>query len=159
MKKKCYVMILLFAFCMIMGCGESKVEESNTVDKTLDEIYTQMIENVELPTMIRLEEEYIMNYYGIDLSTVEEYVFASAEDILLAENIILIKMKDGENKEDIVTLLENMVEQKKSEFESYLPEQAKVVEKSEVISKGNYIILLISSQKDMLEEQLPKALK
>ena len=135
------------------------MEESNTVDKTLDEIYTQMIENVELPTMIRLEEEYIMNYYGIDLSTVEEYVFASAEDILLAENIILIKMKDGENKEDIVTLLENMVEQKKSEFESYLPEQAKVVEKSEVISKGNYIILLISSQKDMLEEQLPKALK
>lgn len=166
MKKKflLFATTLLFALCLITGCGEkntkeSNTEESNIVDKTLEEIYTQMIENVELPTMIRLEDDYITNYYGLELSTFEEYVFAVAEDALLAENIILIKMKDGESNEAVANLLENIVEQKKSEFESYLPEQFKIVEKSEVVINENYIVLIISSQKDMLEEQLPTALK
>ena len=68
-------------------------------------------------------------------------------------------MKEGESNENTVKFLNNFIEQKKNEFESYLPEQAKVVEKGEVVTKGNYIVLLISSQKDALEAQLPKALQ
>ena len=86
-------------------------------------------------------------------------MFAAAEDALLAENIILVKMKDGERNEAVVKLLNNIIKQKKTELESYLPEQYKIVEKSEVITNGDYVVLIISSKKAELLEQLPDALK
>ena len=151
-------MTLLLGGCLFAGCG-AKNQEDLTVNQTLEEIYTQMINNVEMPLMVRMDEEYITNYYGIDLNAFDEYVFVAAEDALLAENIILVKVKDGQSKESIVNILEKIIKQKKAELESYLPEQFKIVEKSSVVTKGNYVILIISSKKGELEAQLPEALK
>lgn len=161
MKKSILVFLvsLLLGGCIFAGCGAGGNKEQATVDKTLEEIYTQMIDNVEMPTMVRMDEEYITNYFGIDLTAFDEYVFAAAEDALLAENIILVKVKDGQSNEPVVEILEKIIKQKKAELESYLPEQFKIVEKSSVVTKGNYVILIISSKKSELEAQLPEALK
>lgn len=161
MKKNVVVffLTLLLGGCLFVGCGASGNKKEVTVDKTLEEVYTQMIDNVEMPLMVRMDEDYITNYYGIDLTAFDEYVFAAAEDVLLAENIILVKVKDGQSTEPVVSILEKIIKQKKAELESYLPEQFKIVEKSSVVTKGNYVILIISSKKGELEAQLPEALK
>ena len=161
MKKRGLLIIAgcFLSLCLLTGCGKKEDNREAVVTQTLEEIYTQMETNVELPTMVRLEDDYITNYYGADLSTFDEYVFAAAEDALLAENIILVKMKDGESNEAVVKLLNNIIKQKKTELESYLPEQYKIVEKSEVITNGDYVVLIISSKKAELLEQLPDALK
>ncbi|MGN0507217.1 MAG: DUF4358 domain-containing protein [Lachnospiraceae bacterium] len=161
MKKRGLLIIAgcFLSLCLLTGCGKKEDNREAVVTQTLEEIYTQMETNVELPTMVRLEDDYITNYYGADLSTFDEYVFAAAEDALLAENIILVKMKDGESNEAVVKLLNNIIKQKKTELESYLPEQYKIVEKSEVVTNGDYVVLIISSKKAELLEQLPDALK
>lgn len=161
MKKSILVFLvsLLLGGCIFAGCGAGGNKEQATVDKTLEEIYTQMIDNVEMPVMVRMDEEYITNYFGIDLTVFDEYVFAAAEDALLAENIILVKVKEGQSKEPVVEILKKIIKQKKAELESYLPEQFKIVEKSSVVTKDNYVILIISSKKSELEAQLPEALK
>jgi len=154
-----FFLMLLLGGCLIAGCGAEKEQKEATVNQTLEEIYTQMVENVEMPLMVRMDEDYITNYYGIDLSAFDEYVFAAAEDALLAENIILVKLKEGQSSEPVVTILEKIIKQKKAELESYLPEQFKIVEKSSVVTKGDYVVLIISSKKAELEAQLPEALK
>ena len=183
MKKNIVIFLLALAVggCLLGGCGTDKNQKVETVNKkeeivvnkeeetvepkqeavnqTLEEVYTQMIQNVEMPPMVRLDEEYITNYYGIDLAAFDEYVFAVAEDVLLADNIVLVKVKDGQSTEPLVTILEKIIKQKKAELEDYIPEQFKIVEKSTVVTKDNYVMLIISSKKNELEEQLPKALK
>ncbi len=161
MRQKIWLIAGLFlSFCLFAGCGDKSDNNKDTeVTQTLEEIYTQMEENVELSPMLKLEDDYITNYYGVDLATFDEYVFMTAENALLAETIIMVKMKDGESSESIVKLLENIIQQKKTELENYLPEQFKIVEKSEVTTNGNYVILIISSKKAELEEQLPEALR
>lgn len=161
MKKNVVVffLTLLLGGCLFVGCGSDKNQKEVTVTKSLEEIYTKMVESVEMPQMVLMDEDYITNYYGIDLTAFDEYVFAAAEDVLLAENIILVKVKDGQSTEPVVSILEKIIKQKKAELESYLPEQFKIVEKSSVVTKGNYVILIISSKKGELEAQLPEALK
>jgi len=159
MKKFALLLITLLGLFAVTGCGNSSADTPAPVTQSLEEIYTQMLENVDMPVMVRMEDDYIINYYGVDLSSFEEYVFATAENALLAENIILVKMKEGQSNESIVKLLENIIQQKKNELESYLPEQFKIVEKSSVEIRDNYVILLISSKKSELEAQLPEALK
>jgi len=80
--KKIALLILslaLFCGCMLVGCGSSADDSAKTVDQTLEEIYAQMVDKVEMPAMVRMDEDYITNYYGMDLSVFEEYVFAAAE--------------------------------------------------------------------------------
>ena len=71
----------------------------------------------------------------------------------------MMKLPEGQSSESTVASLEKIIKQKKAELESYLPEQFKIVEKSEVVAKDNYVILIISSKKAELEAQLPEALK
>lgn len=161
MRQKIWLVAGLFlSLCLFAGCGDKSGDDKSTeITQTLEEIYTQMEENVELSPMLKLEDDYITNYYGVDLETFDEYVFRTAENALLAETIIMVKMKDGESSESVVKLLENIIKQKKAELENYLPEQFKIVEKSKVTTNGNYVILIISSKKAELEEQLPEALR
>ena len=50
----------------------------------------------------------------------------------------MIKMQEGQSNEEIVRTLEKIIKQKKAELESYLPEQFKIVEKSEVETKAAF---------------------
>lgn len=152
-KKNWLVLLGILVVLGLAGCGNSETETEEPVEsKTLEEVYTQMIEEAELPEMLRLEDDYITNYYGAELDTLEEYVFAVPEDALLAETIIMVKMKEGESTDAVKKLLENLIKQKKLELENYLPEQYKIVEKSEIVTTGDYIYLLISSKQEALNE-------
>ena len=59
--------------------AEATVTE-RTEEKALSDIYKEIEEGVELPKMVVLNDNYIANYFGIDLAGLEEYVFTNAED-------------------------------------------------------------------------------
>ena len=40
-----------------------------------------------------MDEDFILNYYGIDVSSLEEYVFSISDDAAQAETIIIMKVK------------------------------------------------------------------
>ena len=45
------------------------------------------MEIIEQPEMVILNDNYIANYYGVDLSLLEDYLFANAEDVILENTI------------------------------------------------------------------------
>ena len=73
-------------------------------------------------------------------------------DVLLAENIILIKVKDGQDVNAVKTKLEKFVTEQTAVFSSYVPEQSKIAEKSVVAVKGNYVYLIMSSKVSELKK-------
>lgn len=129
--------------------AETAVMES-TQEVSLQDIYDEMENSVELPPMVVLNDNYIANYYGIDLSLLEEYIFANAEDVIYADTVILMKVKEEASAQSMVDALNRMIDQKKLELENYLPEQYKLVEKSEVKVAGKNIYLVISEKADEL---------
>ena len=45
-----------------------------------------------------MDEDFILNYYGIDVSALEEYVFSISEDAAQAESVIIMKVKNTINR-------------------------------------------------------------
>lgn len=127
--------------------------------KPLSEIYTEIEGAVELPKMVVLNDNYIANYFGIDLETLEEYVFTNAEEVIYADTVIMMKAKTDTDKEVLKEALNTMVEHKKAELENYLPEQFKIVEKSEVQVKGDYVYLVISEKASDIEAVIAQYIK
>ncbi len=127
--------------------------------KPLSEIYTEIEGAVELPKMVVLNDNYIANYFGIDLEVLEEYVFTNAEEVIYADTVIMMKAKADTDKEVLKEALNTMVEHKKAELENYLPEQFKIVEKSEVQVKGDYVYLVISEKASDIEAVIGQYIK
>lgn len=126
-------------------------EESTAEAKPLTELYAEIEENVELPGMLVLNDNYIANYFGIELEGLEEYIFTNAEEVIYADTVILMRAKPGTDKEALKEALNTMIEHKKAELENYLPEQFKLVEKSQVRESGDYIWLVISEKAGEIE--------
>jgi hypothetical protein len=142
---------LVLAGCAGQGAGtepSSAVEVTTEQEKTVNEIYDEILSEVELPSMVVMNDNYISNYFSIDLSLLDEYVVANAEDVIYADTIMILKMKNPESAGALEDSLEAMLEQKKLELKNYLPEQYAIVEASEIKIAGNYIYLVVSDQED-----------
>ena len=140
MKKITALLLILAIACGLCACGSKQ-------SAPVSEVYAKMIADVQFPTeMLKMDDDFFVNTFGFELGNFEEYVFAKGEDVLLAENIIIIKVKDGQDVNAIKTKLEKFVTEQTAVFSSYVPEQSKVAEKSVVAVKGNYVYMLMSSK-------------
>lgn len=129
---------------------------ATTAVTPLSEVYAEIEKAVELPKMVVLNDNYIANYFSIEPDSLEEYVFTNAEEVIYADTVILMRAKADTDKETLKEALNKMVEHKKAELENYLPEQFKIVEKSAVQEKGDYVYLVISEKSAEIEAVIEK---
>lgn len=155
------VALLLASICLCTACTSTNDKQTTgkqqkEVSVSMQEIYDEIEQTIKMPTMIALNDNYIANYYGIDISLLEEYVFMNAEDVIYADTIILMKVKEESSAKEMKEALETMIEQKKMELENYLPKQFQLVEESEVIVSGSYISLVISEEREEIDKIIEK---
>ena len=139
----------------------STPKEASDDSKTalpIADIYKEIGQKVALKSPECMDDEFISNYYGIDAATLEEYVFSISEDAAQAETIIIMKVKDSKDLEDIAECLRTVVDEKKNEMENYIPEQFAIVEKSKVVTKDNYVWLVISENADAVTDIIESGL-
>lgn len=137
-----------------VSMGTEQAEE-----KALSEIYEEIEEKVELPKMVTLNDNYIANYFGIELSGLDEYIFTNAEEIIYADTVIMMKAKPETDKDSLKEALDTMIEHKKAELENYLPEQFEIVEKCKVQMAGDYVYLVISDKAEDIEAVIGQYIK
>ncbi len=126
---------------------------------SIADIYAEIQGSVELYSPMEFDDEFLMNYYGIDAGLLEEYVFSMSEDAASAETIVVMKVKSVEDVDNLTSLMQVVVDEKRNEMENYLPEQFAIVDKAEVEVKGNYIWLVISENEDTIKKIIEDGLK
>lgn len=133
-----FMIVLAAALLFCAGCT------AKATPKSIQEVYQEITNAVSLYSPQCMDEDFILNYYGIDVSSLEEYVFSISDDAAQAETIIIMKVKSTGDLETFTDCLQTILDDKKNEMENYIPEQFAIVEKSRVQTKGHYIWLIIS---------------
>lgn len=131
--------------------AESAAEEG-TKTVVLADIYSQIEQKAALNVPMLVQDDFITNYYGMDLSVLEDYLFEMSEAATSAEMIVIMKVKDGEDTKGIEAALQEVVNSKAAEMENYLPDQFDLVKKGEVKVKEQYVYLVISEHADVITE-------
>lgn len=132
---------------------ETKAETADSAQaagKSISDIYGEISQTVSLNSPMLVPDDFIMNYYGIDVNTLDEYVFSMSEAAISAETVVILKAKDAGSTGALKDSLQMVIDQKRSEMENYLPDQFQIVDKSSVQVKGNYVYLVISDQADAI---------
>ena len=137
---------ILFAFALcvfalsVTGCGGNK-NVSGTLEEIMEKVYAD-IPQEERPMMLtnfEIDEENVEMYLGTADIEYEEALASESGVGSIAHSVVLVRVKDNANIEQIKEKIENSVNPRK-----WICVEAEEVE---VESKGNLIILVMSSEK------------
>lgn len=140
--KRVAMMIVLIV--ALVGCG--KKEETVTID--VDQLADQLKDGIEFQDEMNVVDgEMFPLLYDVEESSVvrnKVYVSSGAT----AEEIFVAEATDTQAASDIKKVLEQHIEDQKSSFESYIPEEMVKLKDPVLQVKGNYVILCISNEND-----------
>ena len=138
MKKVLYIFVAMFFALTLTGCGEKNVEGS--LEEIMDKVYATIPED-QRPMMlmnVEVNEENVEMYLGTSDIEFEEALASESATGSIAHSVVLVRVKDNANVELIKEKIENSVNPRK-----WICVEADEVE---VESKGNLIILIMSSE-------------
>ncbi len=145
--KKVFSMILALTLVLGLAACGGKTEDVADVDvNALYESYAQY-----MPDMFFPDEDTMMNFLGIDVKDCTQYKVAICAEGMRSDEVWLIQAKNASSLETLKQLAQTRIEAKKDETVSYAPDQYVVVEKAVMLTKGNYLALLISPDVDALQ--------
>lgn len=145
MKKILLILGLMF---LITGCGDKVIEEPS--DDLLNKIYAGYTDEIALGRTV-IDSENVEYYLGTSDIEFEEAVASEPMMTSIAHSVVLLKVKDGANKQDIMTKIKNNVNPNKWICVGVDPSNVRVHE------NGNLILLVMTDEKpDLLVDNFMK---
>ena len=145
MKRLIALLLVILTLCLA-GCGGKE----QAVEMDVQAVYESMEST--LPEMLVMDEAMMLNFCGIKAEQCNQVVVAVCSDGLRADEVWLIEAKDADALEALKDLADGRLTRKGEESITYSPEQYEVVQKAEVITAGNYLVVIVSPDvQDLVE--------
>ena len=142
-------MLTIVLGLLIAGCSK---DQSSTIEPELlaNEMADKMLEKVEQPSLMELEPDQIKDLYNLDPEKLEEYSIRIPMMNVKTNEIAILKVKDAKDVPDVESAIKQRAENVQKQFETYLPDQYENAKNYKLVTKGNYILLVISEDADEL---------
>lgn len=145
MKRMKKTIALLLALSMALLCAACAQSGGQKKEGSVQQTYEDIAANANLPPMMQVQDDLVMETYGIDLADCGEALFMVYDgDDMLADEIVLIVAKDEAAAGRVKEKLDARMQYKADENEGYLPDQYEIVKEGKVLQDGLRLALLIS---------------
>ncbi|NLM87050.1 MAG: DUF4358 domain-containing protein [Clostridiales bacterium] len=145
--KKTSIRLALFLVALVMVLSSCTTQKKQG---DLNAVYQALEETGVLPDMLALSEEEALDFLGLETAGIQDSVLMISEDSLLADEVLLLRMKDKAAADTAKTLLDQRMKQKGDEARTYSPEQYAIIQRGRVLRQGLSLALLVSPQVDQL---------
>ncbi len=143
MKKIAATILALLCLLSLVACGKDSAQDAPAVTD-MNQMYEKIQQAVTMPEMLKLDAGMMLDYCGIRQEDVKQAVVAICADSLRTDEIWLLEAVDADTAQRLMELADKRLTKKGEESITYSPEQYAVVEKAQLVQKGNYIALLVS---------------
>lgn len=157
--------VLLLTGCAGASAGNSEKtpaepEKTYTYELSCEDIYSYLSSVKEESTeMMRVPDDMLLDFYGIDPADFSDGVFYISVDNLKADEFDIVKATGDDAAKRLEELLKNRLRVKYDEADGYSPEQAEIIKKSGVLRNGLYVALICSKDFDSLSSEYRDHLK
>lgn len=134
---------------VISACSGDK-GSTVEVKQSAKEIADQMVERVEQPAFMELSAQDLNELYKIDTAKLADFSVRVPMMNIKTNEIAIFKVNDAKDIPDIEEALKQRAETVQKQFEQYLPDQYENAKNYKVITKGNYVLFVISDRADEL---------
>ena len=88
----------------------------------------------------------------------EGVLFYTSEFSMSAKEVLLVKVKNEHQIEQVKNAIEARLEDRKNSFEGYEPEQVQLLNEAAYVVRGNYIFLAVSPDAEAYRQALERSL-
>ena len=152
--KKLSALILALLLMMLAGCG-AKTDKSADLDAVKNSLAAQY----DLSDMMELDENDLMELYGIDQADVKQFVALIAKTSLSSDEIVLIEATGSEAASRVQEKLSNRFQSKLNESKDYLPDEYAKISACSVDAAGCYVSMIVSGDAAAMTEIYKSAFK
>ncbi|WP_077367090.1 DUF4358 domain-containing protein [Anaerosalibacter sp. Marseille-P3206] len=158
MKKNAFTLmgIVVIVFTLLTGCSS---KNTTAKEPSIDEIDQNIKEAVDISNMVESDSDKLEKLYDIDIEEVEDFKLYTAKTNIEANELLLLKVKEEKDIEDIKEDIKDRIETQSSSFKDYLPDEYYLIEKNILKSNGNYIIFVISEEAEKIENIFDESFK
>lgn len=147
--KKLAALLTVFFILAMTGCASGETEKT---EKTATELMDTVINSIEFPPLIDMEDEERIADMGIDLSAAEDYAIKQQMLSVDVVEVIIIIAKDGQAS-SVEAALEKRRESLINDFAFY-PEQVESTEATVVGTVKNVCYLICHKDADTAEKAI-----
>ena len=141
MKKKILAIASIIIMAALAGCGSAKaMNVSEVSDRLFKEItYQDDLSKVDLDTAAMF-----LNLSDIDIKEAAIYETSG----WTAEEIVVIEGATSEDADKAEAMLATRLEEQKTNYVDYVPEEMDKLNKAVIVKSGNFAILSVSNEPD-----------
>lgn len=156
MKKK-NIFLKLVAICsmasvLLLGCGSSSPVSVDTAALT-----TSLTSDISYDNELsELSEDDITNYVTVE-DGVKGVMYMSSGST--AEEVAVFTAPDEATASTMKNNVQEFLNDQKTSFEDYIPEEAQRIDDAVLVVNGNYVILCVSGDSDKAQEIIDNAFK
>ncbi|MWC27896.1 DUF4358 domain-containing protein [Paenibacillus sp. MMS18-CY102] len=149
MKKWHFPIVIAVILAIALSACSSSSDKGRTepqleTTKTAQEMTTDMLTKVESPRLIPLEGDMVKDMYHLDPALLDQYSILTPMINLKTDEIAVLKVKDAKDLPTIEAAVKQRAVDIQKTFEHYLPDQYENAKNYKLVTKGNYILFVIS---------------
>ena len=144
-----FLMLTIIGGLLLAACSN---DEPKVVEPTLsaNEMVNEMLSKIEQPMMMELTDEQVQDIYNIDPEKLADYAIRIPMMNVKSNEIAILKVKDVADVPAVEEAVKQRAQTVQQQFETYLPDQYENAKNYKVVTKGNYVLFVISDQADEL---------
>lgn len=158
--KKCSILLaaVLVMMAVLSGCGGG--DASAEITKTAAEIADEVFSSVTFKdSLIALDADMYKNYYRIQAEDLDDYKVYLSGTWSTAEEIAVFKAASADKIDGIKAAIDTRLADLTLAFENYVPGEITKINDPTIVTKGNFVILVLSDDPDAAQKKVNDILK
>lgn len=140
----------VFLFAVYRG-ADAKDVPLEKIDKTLRA-------KTDIEKMQSCSARELKQFMGINIAEGDSFLYYKSKEALGVDEVLIVKVKNRTSLAALQDLAEARVKAQITAFESYGPQQVKLLRSAVIKTKGNYLFYCVSPKPDAYEEVLRDAI-
>ena len=123
------------------------------------EVAEAVVETIDMENMLEADNQLIKRFYGLDPSSFESCILYYPTTNMMAEEVLIVKLKDTSQQEQVRTAIEKRIQTQKTTFEGYGVEQFDLLTNNAVVEvRGNFVLFIVNANSAEAQKAFLKAL-
>lgn len=115
-------------------------------DAELADVETAVVAELDMSAMLKADNQMVKRLYGLDPASFEGCVLYYPNTNMMAEEVLILKLKDTAQQDSVRAAIEARVETQKTTFDGYGVEQYALLTDNCIIEvRGNYVLFVVNA--------------
>ena len=133
--------VVLALICLLTMFGSNKISNADPA-----EVEAAVVAQLDMSAMVKADNQMGKRLYGLDPASFEGGVLYYPNTNMMAEEVLILKLKDTAQQESVRAAIEARVETQKTTFDGYGVEQYALLTDNCIIDMpGNFVLFVVNA--------------